>query len=115
MIVITLVIDFEPPFDSQEAEKIIIGIFSSDGGEDLRRTLAPSGEPRHPMMVTGEDDLPISVYESWQLNLEKYKIQDAWLKAWNASAKLSSTGQPIDGLILPPCAHVAHKHGKWPK
>ncbi|KAH8663558.1 amidase signature domain-containing protein [Tricladium varicosporioides] len=96
------VIDFPPPFSTAKAEAIVTRVYSSDGGEDLRRTFATSGEPHHPMM-------------SWQLNLEKYEVATAWLRAWNATAKRTSTGQPVDGIILPPSANVAHKHGEWPR
>lgn len=108
-------VDFECPYDNQIAEDIVTRVYSSDGGEDLKRTFAPSGEPRHPMMVTPEDTPHLTVYESWQLNLEKNAVATAWLKAWNATASLTSTGQPIDGLILPPSTNVAHKHGEWPR
>jgi amidase len=98
-----------------KAEDIVTRVYSSDGGEDLNRTFAKSGEPRHPMMVTAEKTPHLSVYESWQLNLEKDEVCTAWLKAWNETATLTSTGQAIDGLLLPPSVNTAHKHGEWPK
>lgn len=67
------------------------------------------------MMAIPENSPHLNVYESWQLNLEKDEVRTAWLKAWNSTASITSTGQPIDGLILPPTSNVAHKHGKWPK
>lgn len=107
--------EFDIPFDNAKAEDIVTKVFSADGGEDLKRTFAISGEPRHPMIVM-PDDLPhLTTYESWQLNLEKDEVRTAWLKAWNATAAITSSGQPIDGLLLPPSANVAHKHGIWPK
>ncbi|KAF4630691.1 hypothetical protein G7Y89_g7441 [Cudoniella acicularis] len=86
-----------------------------DGSEDLRRAFAPSGELYHPMVVVAEDTPHLSTYENWQLNLEKYEVVTAWLKAWNATAERTSTGQPIDGILLPPSANVAQKHGEWPR
>lgn len=65
------------------------------------------------MMVTAAEAPHLSVYESWQLNLEKDEVKDAWLKAWNDTALKTSTKQPIDGLILPPGSNVAHRHGEW--
>ncbi|RDW78048.1 amidase-1 [Coleophoma crateriformis] len=109
------VVVFKSPFDAKEAERIVQTVYSSDGGEDLSRTFAPSGEPWHPMMVTANGSPHLTVYESWQLNQEKDEVKTAWLKAWNATSSLTSTGQPIDGLILPPSANVAHMHGKWPR
>lgn len=67
------------------------------------------------MIVTPVSSPPLTVYESWQLNLEKGSVAIAWLKAWNETAKRTSTALPIDGLILPPSPNVAHKHGEWPR
>jgi hypothetical protein len=67
------------------------------------------------MISTAEDTPHLTVYESWQLNQEKYKVADAWLKAWNETAKSTVTGLPIDGLLLPPSVNVAHLHGQWPR
>jgi amidase len=109
------VVEFDCPFDNEKAEEIVTRVYSSDGGEDLQRTFAPSGEPRHLMMVTPQDTPHLTVYESWQLSLEKNEVATAWLKAWNATSSTTSSGQPIDELLLPPSANVAHMHGKWPR
>jgi amidase len=109
------VVDFDPPFSNETAESIVTRVYSSDGGEDMKRTFAISGEPRHPMIVTDESSPNLSTYENWQLNLEKDEVCMAWLNGWNATAALTSTGQPIDGLVLPPSSHVAHRHGEWPR
>ena len=39
-----VVVDFELPFSAEETEKLIIALFASDGGEDLKRTFEKSGE-----------------------------------------------------------------------
>lgn len=109
------VVEFECPFPNEEAEAIVNRLYASDGGEDINKTFAVSGEPRHPMIIMDEKAKQLSTYESWQLNLKKYEVCEAWLKAWNATASLSSTGQPIDGLVLPPSPTPAHMHGKWPR
>lgn len=107
--------EFEPPYDMGKAADIVTRVYSSDGGEDLRRTFAVSGEPHHPMIITDKDSPHLSTYENWQLNLEKDEVRTAWLEAWNATATATSSGQPIDGLLLPPSVSVAHRHGEWPK
>lgn len=98
-----------------KAGDIVTRVYSSDGGEDLRKTFAVSGEPHHPMMVIDEDTPHLSTYENWQLNLEKDEVRTAWLDGWNATAAATSSGQAIDGLLLPPGVSVAHRHGEWPK
>jgi len=107
------VIDFPPPFPSSTAAEMINRIYASDGDTDLLSTFAKSGEPRHPMIVTPASTPHLSVYESWQLNLEKYEVCDAWLKAWNDTKERTKSRMPIDGLIMPPSSNVAHKHGEW--
>lgn len=110
-----LVIDFKCPFPNEEAERIVNAIYSSDGGEDLSRTFAISGEPWHPMVLTNGESKHLTAYENWQLNLEKDGVKTAWLKAWNATKEGTSTGQPIDGLLLPISPFCAHRHGEWPR
>ena len=38
------VVEFACPFDAEKAESIVKSVYSSDGGEDLRRAFAKSGE-----------------------------------------------------------------------
>jgi hypothetical protein len=109
------VVEFNSPYSAEEVERIVTTVYSSDGGEDLNRTFATSGEPWHPMMVTSEGSKHLTTYENWQLNLEKDAVRTAWLKAWNATKDITSTSQPIDGILLPPSAFCAHRHGEWPK
>lgn len=67
-------------------------------------------------MVVGHDEKPqLSVYDSWQLNLQKDRYQQGYLAHWNATAKQTSTGQPIDGLLLPSGPTVAHVIRNWRK
>ncbi|VDB98619.1 unnamed protein product [Peniophora sp. CBMAI 1063] len=107
------VIEFEP-LDVEKAEKLTIDLYGSDGSEDLKRTFAISGEPYHPMIITPQDAGPkLSVYDSWQLNVAKDDYRARFLEHWNATAARTSTGLPIDGLLLPPGATTAHEHGKW--
>lgn len=96
-------------------ENVCSRIYASDGGTDMKATFALSGEPWHPMITTPIDAPHLSTYESWQLNLEKYRVMEAWLKGWNATKEKTSTGQSIDGLLLPPSTNVAHAHGQWPR
>ncbi|KAI0029397.1 general amidase [Vararia minispora EC-137] len=106
------VIGFEP-LDVEKADKLAIDLYNSDSGEDLRRTFAPSGEPFHPMLIVYDGTKPLSVYDSWQLNVAKDEYRQRFLEHWNATKERTSTGLPIDGLILPPSVATAHRHGEW--
>jgi len=67
------------------------------------------------MMVTDIAAPHLTVYQSWLLNPQKDEVATAWLQAWNATASVTSTGQPIDGLLLPSSGNIAHKHGECPR
>ncbi|THU93682.1 amidase [Dendrothele bispora CBS 962.96] len=101
------------PFKVAEAVSLVGELYSSDGGEDLSRTFAKSGEPWHPLILTAGMDKKLSVWESWQLNLKKDDFREAYLNYWNKTRELTSTGKPIDGLLLPPSVSTAHVLDKW--
>jgi amidase len=67
------------------------------------------------MMVTTKEAPNMSTYDAWQLNLEKDAVANAWIDAWRGTSQKTSTGLPIDGLLLPPSINCAHKHGEWPR
>ncbi|KZV63328.1 amidase [Peniophora sp. CONT] len=107
------VIDFEP-LDVEKAEKLVLDLYGSDGSEDLKRTFAASGEPYHPLILMPEEGgSQLTVYESWQLNVAKDEYRARYLEHWNATATRTSTGLPIDGLLLPPSPATAHPHSQW--
>lgn len=54
---------------------------------------------------------PISVYNYWQLNKEKLKLQKRYLDLWNSTMSETS-GKPVDILLTPVIPHSAVPHGK---
>ncbi|OAA60276.1 Amidase [Niveomyces insectorum RCEF 264] len=89
--------------------------YSADGGEDIRRDIAAGGEPFIPhverLVNRGE---AISVYDYWQLNRTKWRLQQAYLEKWKA-IQCPATGCPVDVVLLPPMPHPATPHGgcRW--
>lgn len=65
------------------------------------------------MIITPEDGAKLTVYESWQFTRAKDEYCARFLEHWNATAERTSTGLPIDGILLPPGATTAHVHGEW--
>ncbi|GAA6027662.1 hypothetical protein JCM8097_007971 [Rhodosporidiobolus ruineniae] len=76
-------------------------IFRSDGGEDIRRVREAIGEPLIPLLTFDDPTTVKTVYETWQLNREKERFQQAFLDQWLATSASTSTGKPIDALLLP--------------
>ncbi|KAH7325544.1 amidase [Stachybotrys elegans] len=80
-----------------------------DGGEDIRRDVAAGGEPFMPHVQSLVERGPaISVYEYWQLNKRKKAVQAAYHNMWNAMR--SSSGRPVDVLLVPTAPHTAIPH-----
>ncbi|KAF5970655.1 amidase [Fusarium coicis] len=83
--------------------------YTVDGGEDIRRDIDAGGEPYMPHVQNLVDrGSAISVYEYWQLNKRKKALQAAYNNMWNATK--SSSGRPIDVLLVPTMPHTAIPH-----
>lgn len=84
-----------------------------DGGEDIRRACAESGEPVFYNLMTdvqGHTPDPVSVYESWQVAHERDEYRKGHLDHWNATAEQTGTGRPIDAIIGPTSVWAACPH-----
>ncbi|GAA5864174.1 hypothetical protein JCM3774_001244 [Rhodotorula dairenensis] len=81
--------------------------FSADGGEDIRRVLSAIDEPPIDGVLVAEEEKVPSVYALWQLNRAKEAMQQGFLDKWLGTAKETSTGRPIDGLLVPPAPITA--------
>jgi amidase len=99
-----------------EAMEIINRFWTADGGEDIRSAIEAGGEPFLPQVESlVNEDSALSVFEYWQLNRRKWRLQEAYCAKWNASGSLTSTGQEVDLLLTPAMGHVAVPHNcyKW--
>ncbi|KZL87493.1 hypothetical protein CI238_01401 [Colletotrichum incanum] len=89
--------------------------YTADGGEDIRKDVLAGGEPLIPhverLINRGK---PISIYEYWQLNKRKWKLQQAYLEKWQ-SIRSAKTGRMVDIILMPPMSHTAVPHGgcRW--
>ncbi|KAK5123207.1 putative amidase [Meristemomyces frigidus] len=119
------VIDFTP-HEMPEASEIITEMWSADNGQGFQRDTDASGEPLHPQLErwlghsaaeaqlkTGEK--PQSVFDTWQNQHRRALLAQRWLERWQATAKETGTGRPIDGLIMPSTPFPAIRHdGGYP-
>lgn len=81
--------------------------YAADGGEDIRRVVSVIDEPVIDGVLVNEATATESVFALWQMNRAKEAMQQAFLDKWLATAKETSTGRPIDGLLVPPAPITA--------
>ncbi|SPO29188.1 related to AMD2 - acetamidase [Ustilago trichophora] len=99
------VIDFEA-YKTAEALSIMSEAFCADGGKDISAAIAPLKEPLGPCF-SGIGQKEYGAFEVWQANKRKSEFQKAYLDHWNATAKRTEDGRPIDILIVPGMAYTA--------
>lgn len=112
------IIDYLPK-EHPEAVEIINKMWAADGGEEFQRDTDSSGEPLQPTVEAwlghSAKAKPMTVFETWQNQNQRSLLQTAWLERWQASQSLTSTGRPIDGLIMPSTPFPAIRHnGGYP-
>lgn len=102
------------PHECGETLFMIQRLFSADGGEEFQRDSDASGEPLPAPLerwLGRSANAPRStVFETWQIQQSRLELQERWSTRWEASASLTGTGRPIDGLIMPPVLFPAHEH-----
>jgi amidase len=112
------VIDYIP-IESAEAVEIVSKMWSADGGQEFQRDTDASGEPLHPQVEAwlGHSGTAKAqtVFETWQNQHERALLAQRWLERWQETKRLTGTGRPIDGLIMPSTPFPAIRHdGGYP-
>ena len=92
-----------------ECIEVMDKYFTADGGEDLRRDIAKSGEPLLPRVQGLVSTQAISVYEYWGLHRRKRAAQRAYLKKWQ-TIRNPTTGDEVDIILSPVMSHPTVKH-----
>lgn len=59
------------------------GIFLADGGRSVRKLLEPTGEPFRPEMKPYEEANEKSVYDLWQMHVNRNNLCKSYLDRWN--------------------------------
>ncbi|GAA5821697.1 hypothetical protein JCM11251_000979 [Rhodosporidiobolus azoricus] len=104
------VVDWTFP-DAEKMYNIISRIYAADGGEDINRACALSGEPSiFGMFEKDGGPKNLSTYEYWQLCFERRKFITTQLAAWESTASLTGTGRPLDAILLPVAPYPSFAH-----
>lgn len=107
------------PYQMKEAQEIITRMWAADGGYEVQRDSDATGEPL-PQTVErwlghSSGVKPQTVFETWQNQHKRALLAKEWLERWQATEKMTGTGRPIDGLIMPSTPFPAIRHdGGYP-
>lgn len=95
-----------PADEYQEATEILGKFFLADGGESVRKILAPLGEPFRPEMQRYEDAKDLGVYNLWQTHRQRTALQRKFMERWQAFGDL-------DAILSPTTPYAAPKNGQF--
>ncbi|WWC59814.1 uncharacterized protein I303_102376 [Kwoniella dejecticola CBS 10117] len=107
------VIDWTP-YKSAEATELLMRFFTADGGYDIKKQLALSGEPQlGNILQRGATEM--SAHELFDLCYRRSAFVKDSLDYWNATVSQTSTGRPVDAIIAPagggpPQPHDGHMY-----
>ncbi|CDR47630.1 CYFA0S35e00342g1_1 [Cyberlindnera fabianii] len=89
------------PTGQGEFDQLVHSFFTSDGGNKIKKLHEATGEPFFEFMHIYRDAKEISVSDLWDMQSKRNGIVKKFIKRWDGTAKLTSSGKPIDGLLLP--------------
>jgi amidase len=85
------------------------GVFNADGGKDLARQLALSGEPVLGQ-VLDHSAKELGTYDFFQLCHRRTGFIQKALEHWMNTASSTKSGRPVDGVIAPASGCPPSKH-----
>lgn len=106
------IIEWEPLHHERLAD-IITAFFLSDGGVHCKEYADLSGEPFFPYMQMYNTVEEMGVAELWDLHAERSKLCKEYLDNWNKTAERTSSGKPIDAIIMPVSPYSGVGIGKF--
>jgi amidase len=101
------------PYNLEQSKSLLERFFVGDGGAKISETIAAGPEPWPKGLATYQaaaeksKSSPPLVGDLWSLQAERSAYTKGMLDAWNATAELTGTGRPIDGLISPVTAYAS--------
>ncbi|KAL1868415.1 hypothetical protein VTK73DRAFT_3709 [Phialemonium thermophilum] len=108
------VIEFQPYEHKRAWDEIILPLYFTDGGADIRQTLAAGNEPIHACaerLISDPIVRPRDVHEIWKLNIARDEYRAEYLRRWAATAERTGSGNPMDALICPVAPVQGTPHG----
>ncbi|ODQ81762.1 hypothetical protein BABINDRAFT_32156 [Babjeviella inositovora NRRL Y-12698] len=90
-------------------------LFTSDGGNRIKGLVGLTGEPLLEALLGLTNAAEISTSKLWELQLERNIVARDYLLQFVGTASQTSSGRPIDGILLPaaPCAGAPHEKFKY--
>jgi amidase len=97
------------PYKHEYAADLIGSICGADGGEDIRKDVALSGESLIPNIANvfgpgAKEKFDLNVM--WNIQIKKYKYQQEYLSIWMERNE-------VNGWIQPVAPHAAIKHDQY--
>ena len=86
-----------------------------DGGADIHKALELSGEPMVSQIagLYGKIRQESSASEIAANNIAKRQYQKEYMEYWNSTARLTSTGRPVDAMIAPLAPFAVARPGRY--
>lgn len=114
------IVTINPPVSLQDMGKLAGKVYCADGCREIAEECKKSGEPiiKEIVMVDSNGNLPEpvkSINEHWDQYGEKYEYQQIFDRYILSTSSLTSTGRPIDGMIVPLQAMCSFKPGDLKK
>lgn len=103
------VLDWKPPSHA-EAAQAYFKIIGADGAQATREHIKASGEPPVPMLQAwyfAEPSPPLQLDEYLGLLKSQESYQAEYQNYWDGSRCCTTSGRPVDGVIMPVCANAA--------
>ena len=94
---------------------IIMNSWAYDGGADIHKALELSGEPMVSQIagLYGKIRQESSASEIAANNIAKRQYQKEYMEYWNSTARLTSTGRPVDAMIAPLAPFAVARPGRY--
>ncbi|KAI9696521.1 MAG: hypothetical protein M1820_008149 [Bogoriella megaspora] len=108
-------IEWQPPCHS-ESSRIHRSFTEADGGADVFEQLALSGEPLIPELQRGfgnGPEPPLDVLQFYKNTIRLKDFRSRYQAYWSSTAMKTTTGRPVDAVILPLAPHAAVIPGKY--
>ncbi|OAA60333.1 Amidase [Niveomyces insectorum RCEF 264] len=106
------------PYQHQRAWDIAYPLYYATGGKEMQQLLDKTGEPWPPAAakLSANPELQeLQARELYKLHAAQDDYKKEYIKYWNATAKQTKSGEPIDALLCPinPCASYPHDFLTW--
>ncbi|RSL79804.1 hypothetical protein CEP51_007076 [Fusarium floridanum] len=103
------------PYEMATAAEIIYKMWEADGGYEFQRDTDATGEPLQDFIEKwvghSAGVKPQTAFEAWQNQHQRALLAEKFLNRWQRTAEQTSTGRPIDALIMPSTPFPAIRHG----